>query len=412
VRGDVGRLRQILLNLASNAVKFTSDGEVVIRAVLGTPVADRAAVRLEVVDTGIGVAPATAGRLFEPFSQADASTTRRYGGTGLGLAICRRLAEAMGGTIGLDSEVGRGSTFWLELPLERAQDPSPKPVAPTRPADGLRVLVVDDNQTNRLVLGAQLLAWNISADVAPDGFVALQRLRHAHAAGRPYDLALVDMAMPGMDGLELARTVAADPVPRSVRLVLLSSVVVEAEEATRAGFVLRLTKPARLSQLHDALARAMAPPPEPATPAPRTPAGHAGGARGRLLVVEDNAINQAVARGMAAKLGYDCDVAGNGIEALAALQRRRYDAVLMDCQMPEMDGFEATAEIRRGPSSTRSVPIVAMTAGALVEDRDRCLAAGMDDYLTKPIKSRDLDAVLNRLLPVLPSTPGAIAGLR
>jgi two-component system sensor histidine kinase/response regulator len=402
LRGDVGRLRQILLNLASNAVKFTGEGEVVIRAGLGTPAGDgRVGVRMEVVDTGIGVATATAERLFEPFSQADASTTRRYGGTGLGLAICRQLAEAMGGTIGVNSEPGHGSTFWLDVPFARAVDAPARPAVKRALAPGMRVLVVDDNDTNRLVLGAQLLAWDIAADVAPDGFVALDLLRHAAATGRPYDLALVDMAMPGMDGLELARTITSEQELRSVRLLLLSSLIVDSEEAARAGFAVRLTKPARLSQLHDAILRAMAPPQVAApAPAPRRASGPSA-TLGRLLIVEDNAINQAVAKGMAAKLGYDCDVAGNGIEAIQALGRRQYDAVLMDCQMPEMDGFEATGEIRRGPAPTNGVPIVAMTASALVEDRDRCLDAGMDDYLPKPIRAGDLDKVLRRLLPVI-----------
>ena len=398
LRGDVGRLRQILLNLATNAVKFTGEGEVVIRAGLRGPAAtDEVCVRMEVVDTGIGIEPEAAERLFEPFSQADASTTRRYGGTGLGLAICRRLAQAMGGTIGVASDRGHGSTFWIELPFARTRAEETGRGARPPVADGLRVLIVDDNETNRLVLGAQLLAWEIPADVASDGFVALDRLRHAAGSGRPYDLALVDMAMPGMTGIELARTVSADPALRSVRLILLSSLIVDSEEAAGAGFAVRLTKPARLSQLYDAILRALAPPQVAAArssrPAPTSPT------RGRLLIVEDNAINQAVAKGIAAKLGFDSDVAGNGLEALEALARRQYDAVLMDCQMPEMDGYEATAEIRRAPAPTNCVPIIAMTAGALVEDRDRCLAAGMDDYLPKPIKAGNLDAVLRRMLP-------------
>jgi PAS domain S-box-containing protein len=399
LRGDVGRVRQVLLNLASNAVKFTGAGEVLICAGLGASGTENiVSIRMKVVDTGIGIAAQDAERLFEPFSQADASTTRQYGGTGLGLAICRRLAEAMGGTIGVDSDPGRGSTFWVELPFARATSAgTPPPTTPKLPS-GLRVLVVDDNDTNRLVLGAQLLAWDIPADVAADGFAALDRLRHAAGRGRPYDLALVDMAMPGMNGLELARTVTADPALRSVRLVLLSSVVVDSEEAAGAGFAVRLTKPARLPQLHDAVRRALAPP-EVATRTSARPSPLRIHTRGRLLIVEDNAINQAVAKGIAAKLGFDCDVAGNGLEALEALARRRYDAVLMDCQMPEMDGYQATGEIRRGPAPTNCVPIVAMTAGALVEDRDRCLRAGMDDYLPKPIKARDLDAVLRRIVP-------------
>ncbi|MEA2828844.1 MAG: two-component system, sensor histidine kinase and response regulator [Actinomycetota bacterium] len=400
LRGDVGRLRQILLNLVGNAVKFTAEGEVVLRASQGrceNP--DKVMVRLEVLDTGIGIARATSGRLFEAFSQADASTTRRYGGTGLGLAISRRLAEAMGGNLGVDSDLGHGSVFWVELPLDRATEANPVKELSRRLPPGLRILIVDDNQTNRLVLGSQLLAWDLAADLVPDAFVALDVLRQAAKEGHPYDLALVDMAMPGMDGMELARIVSADPALRSIRLLLLSSLSVGPEEAARAGFSVSLTKPARLSHLYEALVRTMAPPTEVAPlKVPVAPATDSG-TKGRLLIVEDNAINQAVARAMVAKMGYSCDVAGNGIEALSASDRRHYDAVLMDCQMPEMDGFEATAEIRRREVGGTPVPIIAMTAGALAEDRDRCLASGMDDYLSKPVKSSELERMLARWLP-------------
>jgi PAS domain S-box-containing protein len=401
LRGDVGRLRQILLNLVANAVKFTAQGEVVLRASLGhADDAEHVVVRLEVLDTGIGIAPESSERLFDPFSQADASTTRRYGGTGLGLAISRRLTEAMGGTIGVDSELGQGSAFWLELPLARASHPHQVPERSRRLPPDLRILIVDDNQTNRLVLGAQLLAWDLTADLVPDAYAALDLIQRAAEEGRPYDIALVDMAMPGRDGMDLARIVKADPTLRSVRLLLLTSVSVGADEAARAGFSVCLTKPARLSQLYEALVRALAPPAQPAPlrappPAPTTSPD----TKGRLLIVEDNAINQAVARAMVGKLGYSCDVAGNGIEALAAADRRHYDLVLMDCQMPEMDGFEATAELRRREAGRSPVPIIAMTAGAMVEDRDRCLAAGMDDYLAKPVKGVELERMLTQWLP-------------
>ncbi len=409
LRGDVGRLRQILLNLVANAVKFTAQGEVVLRASVGhadhAGNAEHVVVRLEVLDTGIGIAPGSSEQLFNPFSQADASTTRRYGGTGLGLAICRRLTEAMGGTLGVDSDLGKGSLFWLELPLARASDPSRVPERSRRLPPDLRVLVVDDNQTNRLVLGAQLLAWDLTAVLVPDAYAALDLLQRAAEDGRPYDIALVDMAMPGRDGMDLARIVKADPALRSVRLLLLTSVSVGADEAARAGFSVCLTKPARLSQLYEALVRALAPSaPEPAPRrAPQAEATPSPATRGRLLIVEDNAINQAVARAMVGKLGYSCDVAGNGIEALAASDRRHYDAVLMDCQMPEMDGFEATAEIRRREADNTPVPIIAMTAGARAEDRERCLAAGMDDFLSKPVKRAELERMLTQWLPADPA---------
>ncbi len=401
VVGDVGRIRQIVLNLVSNAVKFTHSGEVVVRASVSSPPgADPVGLHLEVADTGIGIAAASVERLFEPFSQADASTTRRYGGTGLGLAICRRLTGAMGGTIGVESQLGAGSTFFLDLPVGRAsREPAAAEHAAEQPLRGLRVLVVDDNHTNRLVLASQLLAWDIAADLAADGETAIDHLRHAATEAHPYDLALVDMAMPGMNGLELAVAIRAEPALRSLRLLLLTSVDVDAAAVAAAGFSARVSKPTRLSQLYDTIVRTLAPPgPAAAPPAPWAPA-ETPAVKGRLLIVEDNAINQAVAKGMVAKLGYACDVAGNGIEALDALDRRQYDAVLMDCQMPDMDGFEATVEIRRRQVGTRSVPIIAMTAGALAEDREKCLAAGMDDYLSKPVTRRELDAVLSRWLP-------------
>jgi CheY-like chemotaxis protein/HPt (histidine-containing phosphotransfer) domain-containing protein len=397
LRGDVGRLRQILLNFATNAIKFTESGEVVLRAdVDGEPTTEQVMVRFEMSDTGVGVDPATAERLFEPFSQADASTTRRYGGTGLGLAICRRLAHAMGGTVGVDSRPGPGSTFWLHLPLAPASQPVEAPDRSPHLLSGRRVLVVDDNQTNRLVLASQLRAWNISADVTADGAQALECLRRAARSTEPYDLALLDMAMPAMDGLELAAIIASDPELSSVRLLLHSTVSIEAEVAARAGFEARLAKPVRLSSLYDALLRAVSPSGmKPAGTVALSPtAGPA--SKGMVLVVEDNAINQEVAKGIAAKLGFGSDVAADGVEALEALERRSYDAVLMDCHMPEMDGFAATAEIRRREAGRRHVPIIAMTAGARAEDRERCLAAGMDDYLSKPVKSHELNAVLDR----------------
>ena len=396
VRGDVGRLRQVLLNLVSNAVKFTNDGEVVIRAGVGPSDRDRVMVHFEVTDTGIGIAPEGTEHLFEPFSQADASTTRRYGGTGLGLAICRRLTEAMGGTIGVRSELGHGSTFWLDLPFILATPPARPPDTAEHSLSGLRVLIVDDNQTSCLVLASQLRAWDIDADVAHGAAAALEHLRRAVAASHPYDVALVDLTMPGMDGLQLGRAIAADPQLSSVRLLLLSSAPVEADDAAGAGYLVRLSKPARLCQLREAMALVVGPTGDDgsttAADGPELPARH----RGRVLIVEDNAINQAVARGLAVSLGFSCDVAANGIEALAAIERRSYHAVLMDCQMPEMDGFQATAEIRRREGGAPRVPIIAMTAGALIEDRERCLAAGMDDYLPKPVKRAELSRLLDR----------------
>jgi CheY-like chemotaxis protein len=289
----------------------------------------------------------------------------------------------------------------LEAPT-RPSPPSPPPAA----VGGARhVLLVDDSETNRLVLAGQLLTWEIQADLAEDAVAALEHLRDAASSGRPYDVVVVDLLMPGTDGFELAAAVRSEPALCSPRMLLLSSAPVDPLAARRAGFSAWLTKPARRSQLYDAFVRMRGRVTASAT-VPGTSAG-AGPARGRLLVVEDNAINQAVARGLVTRLGYACDVAGNGLEALDAVERRAYDAVLMDCQMPELDGFEATAEIRRREDGGRRVPIIAMTAGALVEDRERCLAAGMDDYLPKPVKRRELEAVLSRwLAPAVPALPG------
>ena len=387
VRGDPARLRQVLLNLASNAVKFTLEGEVVMRARVVADAGDSVTVRFEVTDTGIGISETDARRLFEPFSQADASTTRRFGGTGLGLAISRRLAEAMGGELGFDSVVGGGSTFWFTLPLQRQAGVGvPMPAL----SAGVPVLVVDDNETSRTVLREQVGA---GVDVAPDGVAALRALRAAATQGQPYGVALIDAGMPGMDGVELARRVASDPALSATRMVLLITAASAPNRFNCPPGVTCLTKPVRIGQLAEALQLAaglpaMRPSTLPATPPPET--------RGHILVVEDNASNQLVAVGILRLLGYRADVASDGTEALEALDRAEYDAILMDCQMPEMDGFTATREIRRREGPGRHTPVIAMTAGASDSDRDQCLSAGMDDFLSKPVKPRDIDAMLRR----------------
>lgn len=409
--GDSGRIRQVLLNLASNAVKFTAAGEVSIRVGVETPATApgaTATVYFEVRDTGIGIDPAHHARLFESFSQADASTTRRYGGTGLGLAICRRLTEVMNGEIGLDSVPEEGSTFWFRIPLPVAP-PSTDPVPAAGFLAGLHVLVVDDNATNRLVLESQLRGWKLQPEAVPDARTALARAREAAKAGNPFDLAVLDLCMPDIDGLQLAREIKADPGLASLQLIMLTSTMqVDAAEIATAGVREWLMKPVRSSEFYNRLVRLMSTREHAAaagatvgmaaeqTSAEASPAGPS---RGRILVVEDNQVNQLVARATVTKFGYDVDVVADGAAAVAATARNQYAAVLMDCHMPVMDGFEATRVIRRRDEKRRRLPIIAMTAGALDGDRERCLAAGMDDYLSKPVNAVELEAALARWVP-------------
>lgn len=411
LQGDSGRIRQILLNLASNAVKFTASGEVSIRVAVETPEAEpgtTANVYFEVRDTGIGIDSTHHAKLFESFSQADASTTRRYGGTGLGLAICRRLTEAMDGEIGLNSVPGQGSTFWFRIPLPVAP-PSTDPVPAAGFLAGLRVLVVDDNATNRLVLESQLRGWKLHPEAVPDARTALVRAREAAKNGNPFDLAVLDLCMPDIDGLELARDIRADASLDGLELIMLTSTMqVNAAEIAAAGVREWLMKPVRSSEFYNRLVRLMSTR-EGAGAASASDSGQAtpqeyaaspdGPSRGRILVVEDNEVNQLVARATVTKFGYAVDVVADGAEAVAATARNQYAAVLMDCHMPVMDGFEATRIIRRRDGKHSRLPIIAMTAGALDGDRERCLAAGMDDYLSKPVGAVELEAALARWVP-------------
>jgi PAS domain S-box-containing protein len=393
--GDPTRLRQILVNLTSNAVKFTERGEVVIRVRLLADDPSAVRLRLEVSDTGVGVAAADRDRLFDPFSQADASTTRRFGGTGLGLAIVKQLVELMDGSVGVDSTVDLGSTFWFELPL-----PKQSSGAPERPRvaelEGLQVLIVDDNATNRLILREQLGSWGMHTTDAEHAARALELLRAAANEGRPYDVVVLDLNMPNMDGLELAHTIGADPRIAGPGLFMLSSSGrVNRQVAADAGLAGTLTKPVRQSELFNCLMGGLSMAPDEIISSTPSVVG-ATTIRGSLLLVEDNSMNQLVATKLLAKLGYEVAVAGNGIEALQAMSDAEYDAVLMDCQMPEMDGYAATREIRRREGETRRTPVIAMTAAAMQGDREACLAAGMDDYLTKPIRPDSLGEMLDR----------------
>jgi len=409
LEGDPGRIRQVLTNLVGNAIKFTEEGEVVLRAELAEEDPERATVRVSVNDTGIGMTAEQQDRVFESFSQADASTTRRYGGTGLGLTISRQMVGLMGGEIGVESEPGAGSTFFFKLPLRKQPGDARRTPAPPADLRNLRVLIVDDNATNRHILRKQLLSWAMESGEAEDGFAALEELRRAVRGGDPYGLAILDMQMPGMDGMQLAQHVSDDPDIAPTRMLLLTSIGQrgDGDEARRAGIEAYLTKPVRQSELYDAIATVMGSPTESGEPDAPLVTRHTlremnTEHRPHLLLAEDNSVNQKVAATMLERLGYRVDVAQNGLEALEALERNRYAAVLMDVQMPGMDGHEATAEIRRrereaSPAGgSPGIPIIAMTANAMQGDREKALAAGMDDYLTKPVRQEDLDEVLGR----------------
>ena len=401
VRGDPGRIRQILINMLGNAVKFTDAGEVILRVQKESEHGTAVGVRFEVTDTGIGIDAAQQSRLFESFIQADASTTRRFGGTGLGLAICKKLAERMGGQVGVRSEAGKGSTFWFALTLETGAVRPGRPAPSHAALQDVRVLVVDDNKTNRVILEQNLRVWgarSVSFESGPD---ALLGLHHAIEAGDPYRLAVLDYQMPGMDGIEVARAIRRDRTIMGIGLILLtsSSRPGDPRAAEQAGIDAFLTKPARIADLYDCLATLLEPAGDERTGVITDSIRYtftevALELKARLLVVDDNPVNQRVAVRMLEKMGHVVDVADNGIGALAALARVKYDAVLMDCQMPEMDGFEATREIRRREGSDRHTIVVAMTAGAMAGDQEKCLAAGMDAYLSKPVKADRLAAMI------------------
>jgi len=406
VRGDPVRFRQVVLNLVGNAVKFTEQGDVVVRCALDGSSGAAITLRVTVTDTGIGIAPETAGRLFEPFRQADQSTTRRFGGTGLGLTISKQLVELMGGEIGVRSTPGAGSTFWFtaRLGVGTVADAAPG----TTPAPRARVLIVDDSATIRAWLTAKLAARGIEQLAVDGGQLALQTLQRAAAQGAPFDLAILDLVMPGMDGITLARAIKADPALRATPLVMLTAVTDGrwTAEARRAGVAACLLKPVREQKLFACLGELLAQVSEgtaEAGPRRRTLTGlprpeRTRPARPRILLAEDNAINAKVALRILERLGFAADAVANGEEAVAAARSGRYDAVLMDWQMPVMDGLQAAVAIRRDEPGDRRLPIIAMTASALEGDRTTCLAAGMDDHIGKPVRPDELKAVLDRWL--------------
>jgi signal transduction histidine kinase/DNA-binding response OmpR family regulator len=397
--GDPGRLRQALINLVGNAIKFTDTGEVVVRVRRGESPGPGVLLHFEVADSGIGLTQDEQARVFSTYSQVDSSTTRKHGGTGLGLATARMLSQLMGGEIGVESEKGAGSRFWFTALFREGERKAPSP-PPTASLSGTTVAVVDDNRTNRTILERYLGSWGMRDRTFESGRQALDELREAARGAHPFEVAIVDMMMPGMDGAAVAAEIRADPALKDMVVILLTSA--GHSDHPVPGIDVELVKPVRPSLLFDVLHSLLAAKPAHANrrvvdepPDPLETASHRWA---RVLVVEDNIANLKVAVRMVEKLGYRADVAANGIEALRILDEVRYDAVLMDCHMPEMDGFEATRAIRRVEPDGRHTPVIAMTASALSGDRERCLAAGMDDYISKPIKLHVVAAVLERWL--------------
>lgn len=403
VNGDPTRFRQIITNLVGNAIKFTEQGEVAIYLTLVEHTPYRLTIRCEVRDTGIGIAPEVQARIFESFTQADSSTTREYGGTGLGLALSKQLVQLMGGQMGVGSKVGKGSTFWFTLTLAPPKKVSHN-LTPCVNLKGLRALIVDDNAINRKILEHNFDSWGIERHSCKSGKHALAALYQAVANEKPFDFAVLDLMMEEMDGLSLSYAIKHNPLIASTRLIMLSSHAQrgDAQAARNVGFSAYLTKPVRKATLYEAITLVMGLQPEHKDVLITR---HTIKELGRhqecsVLLVEDNLFNQKVALGMLKKLGLHTDVANHGQEAVEALQHQSYDIILMDCQMPVMDGYQATAVIRqREHNQDQRTTIIAMTANAMEGDREHCLAAGMDDYCSKPFNLEKLQELLKRWMP-------------
>ncbi|GAB1722392.1 MAG: putative Histidine kinase [Nitrospira sp.] len=405
--GDPGRIRQILTNLVGNAIKFTEHGEVLIQVSQTDEDPGSVALRFEVIDTGIGLSPEAQAKMFQSFTQADSSTARKYGGTGLGLTICKRLVELMGGQIGLQSIAGQGTCIWFTIRFGTHTDAAPAlPPSPSvKSLAGLRVCLVDDNATNRSLLQYHVSAWKMRHESAVDGPSALALLRRAAAEGTPFDLAIIDMYLPDMTGLELCRLIKEDPAIRNTHLIMLTASGQRGDSlaAKEAGAAAYLTKPIRERHLADCIRLIFGRDDADQKPAPlitrHTIEETVARSAPQVLVVDDNPVNQKVAAKMLEKLGCRVDIAGNGMEALAAVCRHQYPLVFMDCQMPELDGFETTRLIRSQEKPGEHLPVIAMTANAMEGDRESCLTAGMDDFISKPIITSELKKILARWVP-------------
>jgi signal transduction histidine kinase/CheY-like chemotaxis protein len=410
LQGDAGRMRQVLMNLVGNAVKFTERGEVVVKVSCLTETETKATLQVEITDTGIGIPQEAQARLFRPFTQVDSSTTRKYGGTGLGLAIVKQLVEQMGGQVSLRSTAGQGSVFSFSAVLGKAVAPAKQEITlRTSLMAGVPVLVVDDNETNRKLLEQLMEAWHLRGRCASSSEEALHLLQQAAAENAPFRVAILDMQMPGMDGVTLARTIKADPKISPTRLLILSSSDDRPDEAElkALGIASWMTKPFRQADLFSRL-RELALWVNPApllSPVSKVSTPPKASGQPRLLVAEDNPVNQFLIVKQLEKLGYIADVVGSGTEVLAALAKHPYPLVFMDCQMPEMDGYEATRHIRalekarlNQPGTATRLTIIAFTAGILPEEQQECKAAGMDDLLAKPVRTEELQAVLVKYL--------------
>ncbi|MDX2493376.1 MAG: response regulator [Desulfuromusa sp.] len=416
VSADPSRIRQILTNLISNATKFTEQGEILVRIETLEEDKKTSRVRFLVRDTGIGMSAAESAKLFQPFTQADESTTRKYGGTGLGLAISRQLVEMMGGQINCSSQPDQGAEFWFELPLKKSSVTQVIATSPAHDLKGLRGLIVDDNATNRELLVHQLTCWGVEQDSAANGIEGLTKLHQAVTDGQPFDMIILDMHMPNMNGLDVAHLIKKDPTVNRTRMIMLTSVGIrgDARLAREAGIEIYLTKPARQIDLYNSLVALMK--------------GDSSASdelitqysldketitfNAKVLLAEDNLVNQQVAKGVLRKLGCQVDLAMNGTEAVSDFEKHHYDIVFMDCQMPRMDGYAATGEIRRleiGKADKSHIPVIALTANALSGDREKCIAAGMDDYISKPFDQKRIRKVLKRWLPdnlqIVPEAP-------
>ena len=416
VVGDPGRIRQIIVNLVGNAIKFTAEGEILVEVNKFTGRTDdenHVTLLFTVTDTGIGIDQEKVQSLFKPFSQADSSTTRKFGGTGLGLSISRQLVEIMHGTIGVDSETGRGSTFWFTVTLEKYRGEKISPVKPADDIKGTRILVVDDNATSRNVLKNELVSWCCRVDEASDARQAVLKLRREKKAGDPYTIAIIDRDMPVMDGEALGRRIKSDEMIKDTSLIMMTTIGQrgDASRSDEAGFSAYFNKPYKRSYLYNCLATLLGTPlvgqEKPGKIITRHTIAEDQKRRFRILLVEDFPINQEVALGILRNFGFTADLAENGKEAISILEKQAYDLIFMDVQMPVMDGFDATRTIRDKNSSVldHDVPVIAMTANAMEGDREKCFQCGMNGYIPKPIEPEELYNTLKRFLTDKKFTP-------